>query len=63
MWCIWIKQGNTWIQSTQQWSEESEAREAAGRVKTWFSLDQVFIQYSDDPVEEIQWAPNSAYES
>lgn len=53
MWCIWLKDGNKWIQSTKTWVEESDARTAAASLKSMFSMDQVFIQFSDDPTEEI----------
>ena len=54
MWCLWLKSGNTWIEASKGFVEESDARAEAQKLKTLFHMDQVFIQFDEDFPEEIK---------
>lgn len=55
MWHIWLKSGNHWIEATQAFIEESDARNVAVQLKRLFALDQVFMQFDSDECEEVTY--------
>ena len=53
MWCIWLGIGHKWTQSTKTYVEENDALTAAQKIKEVFNLDRVYIQFADDPIQEV----------
>lgn len=53
MWYIWIKDLNTWMESSTGYSDEQEALAVAKEVKRIFWGCQVFIQRGNSTPKEV----------